>query len=72
MDDTSLDLARSRLANDLKQALPLKELAWRAIQNGCDPRYVAIRYGLPVEQMLAAKAEHERREELKRVDRRGQ
>ena len=51
---------------DLGSALPLKELAWKAVQNGSDPKYIAMRYGFPVEQMVAAKQEYDRREALKR------
>lgn len=51
---------------DMDSALPRKELAWKAIQRGADPAYIASRYGFTVEQMVAAKNEHERRENLKR------
>lgn len=51
---------------DLASAKSLKELAWAAIQSGAAPAYVAVRYGFPVERMIAAKQEHDRRETLER------
>lgn len=64
--DVRREMQRAALMHDLSQAKTLKEYAWMAIQNGSDPAYVAMRYGFPLEQMVAAKAEHQRREELKR------
>ena len=65
-ESPAIDHRKEALKRDLQEALTLKELAWLAIQNGTDPKYVANRYGFSVEQMLAAKAEHERREAQKR------
>jgi len=61
-----IDHRKEALKRELQEARPRKELAWLAIQNGTDPKYVAMRYGFSLEQMLAAKAEHERREAAKR------
>ena len=66
MDDVGMDIARVRLQKDMLEARPLKEIVWKAIQNGTDPAYLAIRYNLPVDDLLRAKAEHERREQIRR------
>ena len=50
------------LQADLSKAKTLKEYAWLAIQNGCDPAYVAVRYGFPIEDMKRAKEVYEARE----------
>lgn len=38
-----------------------RELAWAEIKNGVDPLYVAHKYQLEPDRMLAAKAELDRR-----------
>jgi hypothetical protein len=65
MDDVERDIAREKLAQLKKQAIPRKELAWQAIKAGTDPAYIAHRYGFTVDEMQRAKAEWERRQEEK-------
>lgn len=44
------------------QNLPTtRELAWAELQNGVDPLYVAHKYQLDPERLIAAKAELDRR-----------
>lgn len=50
------------LKRDLEHAHRLKDLAWGAIRGGADPKYVAMRYGFPLEDMVHAKEIHEARE----------
>jgi hypothetical protein len=39
-----------------------KELAWREIQLGTDPKWVAVKYGFTFEEMRRAKEVHEQRQ----------
>lgn len=48
-----------QLKRDLERTFRLKDLAWKAIKSGADPRYVAARYGFPLEDMKHAKEVHE-------------
>jgi hypothetical protein len=59
---TKQDYQREQLKRDLAGAKSLKDYAWLAIQNGCDPAYVAMRYGFKVEEMERAKKVWEQRE----------
>lgn len=55
--DTEKPKPDPRLIALMKQTANLpsrKELAKREIRNGIDPRYVAMKYGLDVGQVLAA------------------
>ena len=45
-----------------REAKPRKELAWREIQGGVRPEWVAMKYGLPVDDMIRAKAFHMERQ----------
>lgn len=56
MDDVERDLARERLKADLSKAMTLEELAKFALKSGHDPKYVAHRYGFPLERCLQYKA----------------
>jgi uncharacterized protein YabN with tetrapyrrole methylase and pyrophosphatase domain len=51
-----------QLKRELQSAFKLRDLAWMAIKNGCDPAYVSMRYGFPLEDMKHAKEIHEARE----------
>ncbi len=64
---TKRDYQVQELKNDLAKAKTRKEWAWEAIQNGVDPAYVAMRYGFTKEEMVNAKAIHERREEERKA-----
>jgi hypothetical protein len=61
------DYQIQELKKDLEKAKTLKQYAWEAIQLGTDPAYVAMRYGFTLEEMLRAKAEHQRREEERKA-----
>lgn len=54
-----------QLKREMASAYTWRFLAWEAIKSGCDPVYVALRYGFPVEVMKRAKEVHERREKEK-------
>lgn len=63
--DVKRQMQIEALKHDLSKAKTLREYAWVAIQNGCDPAYVAMRYGFTVEEMQRAKEIHEQREKEK-------
>jgi hypothetical protein len=52
-----------------REAKPRKELAWREIQGGVRPEWIALKYGLPLDDMLRAQEIHLEREQ-KRMDQR--
>lgn len=66
MDDVARDLSRARLAVELKEATPRRELIRRALRAGIRPEYLAVRYAVPVEQIRSAKLKWEREDEQER------
>lgn len=56
-----------QLKREMASAFTLRELAWEAIKSGCDPVYVSLRYGFPIEAMRRAKEIHEAREAERRA-----
>ena len=51
-----------QLKREMESAYTWRRLAWEAIKTGCDPLYVSLRYGFPLEAMKRAKKIHEERE----------
>jgi hypothetical protein len=70
MNDEAKALAVEHLKRDLQNLPTTRELAWKEIQNGVDPKWVAAKYLLPVESMLAARIEHDRREQERQESKR--
>lgn len=48
-------IALERLRQDIKAARPRREYIREALRNGSRPEYVAMRYGIPLEDILKAK-----------------
>lgn len=63
MNEEAKALSLERLKRDLQNLPSKRSLAWLEIQNGVNPRYVAVKYQFPVEQMEAAAEEHRKRQE---------
>ena len=61
MTEEQLAASRAQLVKDLSNLPSRRKLAWDEIQRGVDPKWVACKYLFPVEEMLKAKEEHERR-----------
>ena len=54
-DHMTRDLILSQKIDKAKsEALTKRELAWRELKLGVDPKYVAIKYGFPEDKMVAA------------------
>lgn len=48
-------IALERLRQDIKSARPRREYIREALRNGSRPEYVAMRYGIPLDDILKAK-----------------
>ena len=59
MDDVGRDLAREKLKWMFKSASTKRQLIWRALKIGTKPEYVSMRYMVPLESILYAKAKWE-------------
>lgn len=55
MNDEAKKFAADQLKRIVQQAPTARELAWKELQRGVDPLWVAAKYQLDPQRMLAAK-----------------
>jgi hypothetical protein len=60
VDDVERDLAREKLSAMYRNAPTKRDLIRQGLRNGTRPEYLAMRYQIPVEHILKAKAIWER------------
>lgn len=63
MDDVAQSIARERLEQDRKRAIPRETLVKRALELGTDPAYVAMRYGVDLQRCISYKQRFEQQKE---------
>ena len=66
MDDVGREIAMAKLQLMKQSAKPQRDHIRAALRNGTRPEYLSMRYGIPVEQILYAKAKWEREDEQER------
>jgi hypothetical protein len=56
MDDVGREIAFAKLAAMKQEAIPRRELIRLGLLRGSSPEYLSMRYGVPVEAIMKAKA----------------